>query len=132
MGKVTQETRREMGSGTDLWRVIAPPTIWALHFVVTYVWVAVQCEKAGDASYGQSRWVIGGLTALALAAILAITRHLWAVRARSLTDNDFEFEHNTAEERHRFLSHVSLMLCALSAVAILFVALPMILVQSCR
>ena len=132
MGKITEETRRETGLGTDLWRVIAPLILWAVHFLSSYAWVAVQCEKVGDASLPVSRWVVGGLTVTALAGVLMLTRHLWAVRARSLTDNDFDFEHNTPEERHRFLSHVSLMLCALSAVAILFAALPMVLVQSCQ
>ena len=54
------------------------------------------------------------------------------MRGRSLTDNDFEFEHNTAEERHRFLSHVALMLCLLSAIAVLYTTIPMLYLTSCR
>ena len=78
------------------------------------------------------RIAIAIATAVALAGIGLATRHLWDVRGRSLTDDDFEYEHNTPEERHRFLSHVALMLCALSAIAVLYVAIPVFYLTSCR
>ena len=132
-GKITGEVRRETGTGTDLWRVIAAPIIWALHFLFCYVYAAVYCEKVGrGASLDQPTLVVIGATALALALIGLSTHHLWRVRARSLTDDDFEFEHNTPEERHRFLSHVALMLCVLSAIAVLYVTIPMLYLGTCR
>ncbi len=125
--------RRDPDTGTDLKRVIAAPVIWAVHFLVCYVFAAVYCEKMGRASdLGPARLGILFLTGLALVGIGAVTRDLWQVRARSLTDDDFEFEHNSPEERHRFLSHVALMLCALSAVAVLYVAIPAFYLVSCR
>ena len=131
--RITREVRRETGTGTDLWRVIAAPVVWALHFLFCYVYAAIYCEKMGrDASLGGPTVVIIGATAVALVLIGLSTHHLWQVRGRSLTDNDFEFEHNTPEERHRFLSHVALMLCVLSAVAVLYVAIPMLYLSSCR
>ena len=127
------EVERETGHGTDLWRVIAAPIVWALHFLFCYVYAAVYCEKVGrGASLDQPTLVVIGATALALALIGLSTHHLWRVRARSLTDDDFEFEHNTPEERHRFLSHVALMLCLLSAVAVLYVTIPMLYLSTCR
>jgi hypothetical protein len=127
------EVERETGHGTDLWRVIAAPIIWALHFLFCYVYAAVYCEKVGrGASLDQPTLVVIGATAVALALIGLSTHHLWRVRARSLTDDDFEFEHNTPEERHRFLSHVALMLCLLSAVAVLYVTIPMLYLSTCR
>lgn len=127
------EVERETGHGTDLWRVIAAPIIWALHFLFCYVFAAIYCEKAGrGAPLDDARlWIIAA-TVLALAGIGASTMQLWRVRARSLTDDDFEFEHNTPEERHRFLSHVALMLCVLSAIAVLYVVIPMLYLSSCR
>ncbi len=131
--KVAKEVRRETGTGTDLWRVIAAPIVWALHFLFCYVFAAVYCEKLGrDASLGGPTIVIIGATVVALGLIGLSVLSLWRVRGRSLTDNDFEFEHNTAEERHRFLSHVALMLCVLSAVAVLYVTIPMLYLSSCR
>lgn len=128
-----QEARREAGSGVDLWGVIAAPVMWAFHFLFCYVAVAIYCEKAGRAaSLGDMRLAVAAATVVALAAIGWSSRTLWRVHGRSLTDNDFEFEHNTPEERHRFLSHVALMLCVLSTVAVLFVALPAFYLSTCR
>jgi hypothetical protein len=132
-GKIEREVTRETGTGTDLWRVIAAPIVWALHFLFCYVYGAVYCEKLGrDAPLAGPTMVIIGATVVALALIGLSILSLWRVRGRSLTDNDFEFEHNTPEERHRFLSHVALMLCVLSAVAVLYVAIPMLYLSSCR
>ncbi len=132
-GKVENEVWRETGTGTDLWRVIAAPIVWALHFLFCYVYGAIYCAKAGrDAALDGPTLVIVGATVVALVLISLSTLQLWRVRGRSLTDNDFEFEHNTPEERHRFLSHVALMLCVLSAVAVLYVAIPMLYLTSCR
>lgn len=131
--EIIKETRRETGSGTDLWRVIAGPCLWATHFLVIYIAAAVYCEKAGrDALLDPVRLVVIGATVAGLAALGWVTRRLWAVRGRSLTDNDFEFEHNTTEERHRFLSHVALMLCALSATGMIFAAIPVVVLGTCR
>lgn len=130
---ISNEVRRETGSGTDLWKVIVAPIVWAVHFLFCYVYAAVYCEKAGrDASLEGPTLVILIATVVALALIALSTAKLWAVRGRSLTDNDFEYEHNTPEERHRFLSHVALMLCLLSAVAVIYVAIPMLYLTSCR
>jgi hypothetical protein len=132
-GKLGNEVRRETGTGTDLWRVIAAPVVWALHFLCCYVYAAVYCEKAGrEAPLDQPALVVIIATVVALAMIGWSTHSLWRVRGRSLTDNDFEFEHNTPEERHRFLSHIALTLCVLSAVAVLYVAIPMLYLTSCR
>lgn len=131
--EITKEVRRETGSGTDLWKVIAAPLIWSVHFVVCYVLAAVWCEKLGrSAELETAKIAILVATGVALAGIAFSTHHLWQVRARSLTDNDFDFEHNSPEERHRFLSHVALMLCALSAVAVIYVAIPAIYLTTCR
>ena len=133
MNKVTDEVQRETGTGTDLWRVIAAPIIWALHFLFCYIYAAIYCEKAGrEAPLGDVRLAVFVATLVALAAIGWSTFRLWRVRGRSLTDNDFEFDHNTPEERHRFLSHVAIMLCLLSAVAVIYVAIPALYLASCR
>jgi hypothetical protein len=124
---------RRKETGTDLWGVIFGPTVWALHFLVAYVWGAVHCAKAGrDAETGFAASGIVAASVVALVLIGAATLRLWRVRARSLTDNDFDFDHNTPEERHRFLSHVALMLCALSAIGVVFVTLPVLIIGSCR
>lgn len=124
---------RETGDGTDLWAVIIAPGIWAVHFLVCYVAAAIYCEKFGrDADLGGIRLTVISATVIALVGIGLSTLRLWRVRGRSLTDDDFEYEHNTPEERHRFLSHVAIMLCVLSAVAVLYVTIPMLYLSTCR
>jgi hypothetical protein len=131
--RVTEETRRETGSGTDLWRVILAPTVWSVHFLVCYVGAAVYCEKLGrEAALDPVRVLVVLATVAGLAAVGASTLGIWRVRGRSLTDDDFDYEHNSPEERHRFLSHVALMLSALSAIGMIYVALPVFLLGSCR
>ena len=123
----------EPGEGTDLWRVIAPLVIWGAHFLFCYVWAAIACEKAGrGAGLDSTQIAVLLASALALALIAIVAAGLMRVRGRSLTDDDFEFEHNTPEERHRFLSHMALMLSVLGAVAVIYVALPVLLLDSCR
>lgn len=131
--RAENEVERETGHGTDLWRAIAALVIWAAHFMFCYVATAVYCAKMGrGASLDTPRlWVIAA-TLVALAGIGWQTRHIWKVRARSVSDDDFEFEHNTPEERHRFLSHIALMLCVLSVVAVLYVVIPMLYLATCR
>jgi len=132
-GKIESETERETGTGTDLWRVVIAPVIWALHFLFCYIYAAIYCEKAGrEAPLDEVRLAVAIATLVALAGIGLSSRHLWRVHDRSLTDGDFEYEHNTPEERHRFLSHVALMLCVLSAVAVVYVAIPVFYLATCR
>ena len=131
--RVTKETRRARGKGTDLWRVIFAPTVWSLHFLVCYIGAAIYCEKLGrEAALDPVRLLVMLATAVGLVLVGLSTRGLWRVRGRSLTDDDFDYEHNSPEERHRFLSHVALMLSALSAIGMIYVALPVFLLGSCR
>ena len=94
---------------------------------MTYVY-----RVARDAPLDDIRLLVIAVTVLALGGIAWSTLGLWRVHDRSLTDDDFEYEHNTPEERHRFLSHVALMLSILSAVAVIYVAIPMLYLESCR
>ena len=133
MTRAAPHKPRRIETGTDLRRVIVAPIIWSLHFLACYVWAAIHCEKAGRmADLDPARTGIFVLTGLALALIGFNTLRLWRIRARSLTDDDFDYEHDTPEERHRFLGHVALMLSVLSGVGVIYVAIPAILVETCR
>ena len=124
---------RDVETGMDLWRVVISPTIWCVHFLVCYIWAAIHCEKAGrGAALEPVRTAIFVVTAIALVLIGLNTRRLWRRWRRSVTDDDFDFEHNTAEERHRFLGHAALMLSVLSAVGVVYVAIPAVFVETCR
>lgn len=131
--EIGKEVERETGEGTDLWRLVTAPTIWAAHFLVCYCVGAVWCEKAGrNATLWPAQIVIAVVTIVALAGIGAVFWSLWKVRGLSTVDDNYNYAGNTPEERHRFLSHVSLMLCVLSAVAVLYAAIPAAVLSVCR
>lgn len=119
-------------TGTGLWRMLAPPTIWAAHFLAVYVGAAVYCAKAGrDVAAGPIAIIVVAATIVALVAIglvVVSTARRWGV---SLIDGDLRYDRPHAEERHRFLSHMTLMLSGLSAVAVIYVALPALFMEAC-
>jgi hypothetical protein len=127
------EEREFSGRGTDLWRVITAPTIWAGHFLFCYVSVAVYCAKLGRAAeLAPMRWTVLAASVLALAALGVLFWRTWAVRGPSVTYDDLTFEANTPEERHLFLTHVTLLLTALSAAGVVYVTIPVLILDTCR
>lgn len=116
----------------SLWIMVAGPTVWAAHFLLSYWVAAVWCAKVveGDGPLDGVRLTVAGLTvgALALIALLA----WYAVRrydGRLLVRE--ELTEDTEAERTRFLGHSALLLCSLSAVAVIFDALPAVVFDSC-
>lgn len=64
------QVESETGHGTDLWRVIAAPVVWAIHFLFCYIYGAIYCQKLGrDASLAEPAVVVIGATAVALSLI---------------------------------------------------------------
>lgn len=115
----------------SLWWLVAGPAIWAAHFLLSYVTAAIWCAKASRlAPLGNVRLVLWTYTALALAAIAVcgwrgLRQHRWG--AASLPHDDA-----SAGDRHRFLGFTSFLLCGLAFVAVLYSALAIALVGSCR
>lgn len=110
----------------------ASPTIWAAHFLLSYCTAAIWCEKAAPAggSLGAAGIAIWIFTILALAAIAAIGRHAW--RRHRYGDAALPHDFASPEDRHRFLGFACALLSGLSAVAVLYGALAVALVGSCR
>jgi hypothetical protein len=116
----------------SLWRLVAAPLVWAAHLLLSYCTAAIWCAKvaAPGESLGMARLAIGGYSAVALAAILAIgwrgyKRHTFA---GSTSPHDFD----SPEDRHRFLGFATLLLSAMSAVAVFYQALAAVFIGSCR
>lgn len=95
------------------------PLVWAAHFVLIYSVAGTLCQKlpAGDAILA-SQWVIAVATGLALAAIAWVAWHS-AMRLGGGVNG-------------RFMARVTLMLAGLSALAVIFSALPAIFAASCQ
>lgn len=116
----------------NLWTLITPPAVWALHFLVSYVVAAVYCAKAGDftAPLAPVQLVVGAVTAGAVAVIGTAT---WqALRHWGLGVSGPPHDEDTPEERDRFLGFATLLLCGVSFVGVVFVALPAALIGDCR
>ena len=117
----------------SLWTLITAPVIWAVHFLVCYAGAAVFCARAAALGLGFDAVRIGiaAVTAVALAAILV---------AGVLAFRQWEYgpedppphEKPTRADRVLFQGFSTLLLCGLSFVAVVYQALPALLITDCR
>jgi hypothetical protein len=115
----------------SLWTLVVPPSIWAAHFLFCYVFAAIHCAKAGRlASLGPIRVEIGAATVVALGAVGICAFVAWA--QSRISGHPPPHRESTEEDRARFLGVAGLLLAGLSAVAIVFTALPAALIGDCR
>jgi hypothetical protein len=116
----------------SLWKVVASPAIWALHFLLSYCTAAIWCAKfaAPDDSLGSARTAIAVYTVIALGAVCYIG---WrGLQRQSFSDSTTEHDFDSQQDRHRFLGFATLLLSGLSAVAIVYAALAAVFIESCR
>lgn len=112
----------------SLWFLVASPTIWAGHFLLSYITAAIWCAKVGG-SLEEVRIAIAIYTAAALLGIgfigwMGYRRHRTGM---ATVPHDFD----TPEDRHRFLGFASLLLSLLSGIATIYVALAAVFNESC-
>ena len=114
----------------SLWLLTVSPTIWAAHFLASYLTAAVWCAKAGRGAelYGV-RVAVVVFTLVALAGILytgwrGLRRHRYG--AATLPHGL-----DTAEDRHRFLGFATVLLSGVSLIGILYVAMPALIFGAC-
>jgi hypothetical protein len=119
-------------SQEHLWALVGGPLIWAVHFLACYLTAAIWCAKVvgPEGPVTTVRWLVGAYTVAALIGIGAsgldaLRRHRFG---RALVPHDYD----TAADRHRFLGFATLLLAALSAVAVLYVAAVIVFIGSCR
>lgn len=116
----------------SLWWLSVSPAIWMSHLLVVYGTTAVLCAKAASLRGPMPviQWTTGVATALALAAVLATG--LRGLRRHRYRHGKLPHDADTADDRLRFLGFATLLLSGLSAVGIVFVALPALFIESCR
>ena len=112
----------------NLWTLLTPPAVWALHFLFCYVSGALVCAKAPEA-LGALRLAIAAATLVALGLILAAG--LQAHRHWGFGDDLPPHNAPTDEDQRHFLGFATLLLCALSFVAVIFGALPALFITEC-
>lgn len=125
-------TKPDRQTRDTLWTLIATPTVWALHFLLCYVAAAYRCAPNAEVfeSIETVRLAIAGLTVIALLVIASIGAR--SFREWRVNEGSFPHSDDTPEDRERFLEFSSVLLAALSFVAVLFVALPAVLLSDCR
>ena len=113
-----------------LWTLIVPPTIWAVHFLFCYLWVAVTCAKTpGTALRGFPLAVL----IATVAALLGILAAGYIARVQSQAPGDpAPHDSSTEIDRLRFLALSTRLLAGLSFVAVLFTAVPVVMFGDCR
>lgn len=117
----------------SLWTLLWGPTLWLLHFLVSYATAAIYCARHGaaDDEIGPVTLAVAAYTVVALVLIL-LGAHRGFGRHRYGEDAAPPHDADTAEDRHRFLGYASLLLCGLSAIATVFVAMAVVFAGSCR
>lgn len=111
-----------------LWTLIVPPSVWAVHFLFCYLWVAIACAKTGTFARFPAAFVIGTIAAL---AIIAGSGAIAWVQSRTPGD-DPPHEQGTDVDRLRFLAYSTMLLAGLSFVAVIFTAAPALMLTDCR
>jgi hypothetical protein len=112
--------------------LVAGPVVWALHFLLSYVTVAIHCAKAARhaASLGGAATALWIYTALALLMIVAFGVAGW--RQHRHGDSSPPHDAPTPADRHRFLGFATLLLCGLSFVAVVYAAFAIAVIGTCR
>lgn len=104
--------------------------VWAVHFMFCYIAAAIFCEKGFFGSgFGTLRVTIGIVTALALGLITLAALLAW--RQWGFGSGDPPHDSPTRQDRLHFQGYATLLLSALSFVAVIFTALPAIFISEC-
>jgi hypothetical protein len=115
----------------SLWLLTASPVMWAAHFLLSYGTASVWCAKVAGpgGALGGVRVAIVVYTVVALAGIGIIG---WiGYRRHSHGASSLPHDDDTPEDRHRFLGFSTLLLSALSAVAVVYAALVVVFFKDC-
>nr|WP_093007676.1 hypothetical protein [Sphingomonas palmae] len=121
-------TERLRERRVTLWTLIVPPTVWAVHFLFCYLWVAVSCAKQGGFARFPIAFVAGTILAL---GIIVASGAIAFVQSRTPGDPP-PHDESTGIDRTRFLATATLLLAGLSFVAVLFTAAPALMLTDCR
>jgi hypothetical protein len=115
----------------SLWLLVASPVAWAVHFLLCYATAAVWCAKVVGA--GGSLATVRVAIALYTLAALVVIGIIGGIgyRRHSLGSANLPHDDDTPEDRHRFMGFATMLLSALSAVAVIYEALVVVFIDRC-
>lgn len=116
----------------SLWTLFTAPVVWALHFVLCYIVVAIYCEKSAvwNVDFSSVRIALGLLTLLALGMIVLSAFLAW--RQWGFGAGDPPHDDPTARDRRLFQGFATLLLSGLSFVAVVYATIPLIFIAGCQ
>ncbi|MDH0911748.1 hypothetical protein N5C66_21080 [Rhizobium pusense] len=117
----------------SLWTLFTAPVIWALHFLACYVFAAIYCVKSGSHapfSFDTTRLILGAITLAALAGIALSAFLAW--RQWGFGSDDPPHGAPTRRDRRLFQGFATLLLSGLSFIAVVFVAVPLVFMETCQ
>jgi hypothetical protein len=120
--------KRIHGLRVTLWTLIVPPTTWAVHFLFSYLWAALNCAKVGEFARFPTLFVAGTVVALTVIIAAGWVAHVQAQRE----GDDPPHDQGTEIDRLRFLATATAMLAGLSFIGVVFTAAPVIFLTDCR
>ncbi|MCF6367962.1 hypothetical protein [Rhizobium halophilum] len=106
--------------------------LWAFHFVVCYVVVAIYCEKmlVWSIDFDLTRIGLGIFTLLALAMIV-LSAYL-ASRQWGFGSREPPHSQTTDRDRWRFPGFATLLLSGLNFLTVVYVAIPLAFIAGCQ
>jgi hypothetical protein len=118
------------GERESLWVPVIAPALWAVHFTICYIWIAVACGRfATVAGVEQARAGIGVLTGAAVAAMVVCFIRGYRRHGHGLPDRSND--DGTVEDRSRFMAYTTMLLAALSLIATIFVGYAVMAMGGC-
>jgi hypothetical protein len=108
----------------SLTSLVAAPTVWTIHFVVCYGVVSLECAL----DWKIAGWIIALATAgaLVLIALIALSNYRKWRHARNAAATDDRDAGSNA-----FFSMSSMLLCGISAITLIWVAYPAVVLPTC-
>lgn len=109
-----------------------PMLVWAIHFVLVYIVAGLACARgwstATVAGFTPASWglLLSGLVAVVSLALIA--RRAWRDTPRPSLQGAVDAP---PLPRRAFVARIVVALCLLSAIAIVFTTLPMLLLPTC-
>ena len=115
----------------SLWWLVAGPATWALHFLACYATAAIWCAKHArrppSVDLRLALWLYTGVALLSIGWFgwRALRHHRWGAEP-------LPHDAASAGDRHRFLGFAGLLLCGLGFIAVVYTAMAIAFVGSCR
>jgi hypothetical protein len=129
---VTQAVERD-----SLFSIIVGPLVWAVYFLTVYIITAIACTKKffylqifgiGVVPAGVTLATLMAAGLILDGAIVALRRWRHPRGTAPLPPHD----RDSIQSRRRFMAYAGFLLCMLSLIATLWVALPFLFMTSCR